>query len=85
MESDDVVCLLAELYPDFDETQVLWERAGGKLSDLENRSRPYNRWHVIWKKVNQGSQVTPQALLQIIQKDNPQHIAIKSLLNAYQS
>lgn len=85
MESDDIVRLLAELYPDFDETQVLWERAGGKLSDLENRSRPYNRWHVIWKKVNQGSQVTPQALLQIIQNDNPQHLAIKSLLDAYQS
>ncbi|MDA5133624.1 5'-methylthioadenosine/S-adenosylhomocysteine nucleosidase family protein [Psychrobacter sp. ANT_H3] len=85
MDSDDIVRLLAELYPDFDETQVLWERAGGKLSDLENKSRPYTRWHTIWKKVNQGSEVTPKALLQIIQKDNPQHIAIKSLLNAYHS
>ncbi|WP_201512604.1 5'-methylthioadenosine/S-adenosylhomocysteine nucleosidase family protein [Psychrobacter alimentarius] len=85
MESDDVVRLLAELYPDFDETQILWERAGGKLSDLENRSRPYSRWHVIWKKVNQGSAVTPKALLQIVQKDNPQHSAIESLLNTYQA
>lgn len=85
MDSDDIVRLLAELYPNFDETQVLWERAGGKLSDLENKSRPYIRWHTIWKKVNQGSEVTPKALLQIIQKDNPQHTAIKSLLNAYQS
>ncbi|WP_296207237.1 hypothetical protein, partial [Psychrobacter sp. UBA3480] len=85
MDSDDIVRLLAELYPDFDETQVLWERAGGKLSDLENKSRPYTRWHTIWKKVNQGSEVTPKALLQIIQKDNPQCIAIKSLLKAYHS
>lgn len=85
MDSDDIVRLLAELYPDFDETQVLWERAGGKLSDLENKSRPYTRWHTIWKKVNQGSEVTPKALLQIIQKDNPQHSAIEALLNAYHS
>ena len=85
MDSDDVVRLLAELYPDFDETQVLWERAGGKLSDLESKSRPYTRWHNIWKKVKQGSEVTPKALLQIVQKDNPQHSAIESLLNAYQA
>lgn len=85
MDRDDVVRLLAELYPDFDETQVLWERAGGKLSDLESKSRPYTRWHNIWKKVKQGSEVTPKALLQIVQKDNPQHSAIKSLLNAYQA
>lgn len=85
MNDGDVVLLLAELYPNFDETQLLWERAGGKLSDLENKSRPYTRWHTIWKKVNQGSEVTPKALLQIVQKDNPENLAIRSLLNAYYS
>ena len=59
-------------------------KSRGKLSDLENKSRPYTRWHTIWKS-KPRLRSDAKALLQIIQKDNPQHTAIKSLLNAYHS
>lgn len=82
-KSTEIIEYLADLYPNFEETQVLWEQAGGRLSDLEAKSRPLNRWHTIWKKVNQGAQVTPQALLQAIYKEYPHNSVIKSLLDLY--
>jgi len=62
---------LAEEYPDPVHARALWERAGGKASEVENISRPKDLWQKLWKRSMQGAQVTPKILLQTALEDMP--------------
>ena len=67
----ELIEALAEEYPALSDARSLWERAGGKASEVENISRPKDLWQKLWKRSTQGAQVTPQILLQTALEDTP--------------
>lgn len=80
----DLIQVLAEEYPDVRDARALWQRAGGKASEVESISRPRDLWQRLWLRSMQGASACPGALLQEALKDLPDnevlHRYIKSLL-----
>lgn len=68
---NDLIIALAEAYPDIRDARTLWERAGGKGSELENNPRPRDMWQRIWGHSINGASVKPIYLIQEALKDLP--------------
>ncbi|AUX28369.1 uncharacterized protein SOCE836_004390 [Sorangium cellulosum] len=62
---------LAELYPDVRDARAVWERAGGRRSEVEDVSRPADLWQRLWGRSTRGASVRPEALLRAALVDNP--------------
>jgi len=67
----ELIEALAEEYPAPSDARSLWERAGGKTSEVESISRPKDLWQKLWKRSTQGAQVTPEKLLRTALEDMP--------------
>ncbi|NOS87979.1 MAG: hypothetical protein HOP34_05465, partial [Methylococcaceae bacterium] len=77
----DLIEVLAEQYPDVRDARALWERAGGKASQVENIPRPFDLWQKLWQFCIQGAVVEPQLLLQEALKDLPNNQVLKKHLD----
>ena len=80
--SQDLIEVFAEHYPDVAEARSLWERAGGKASEVENITRPRDLWQRLWKRSTQGASVTPIALLRVALDDSPYNQVLTQHLSA---
>lgn len=67
----DLIEILAELYPEVGQARAIWERAGGKGSEVENVSRPQDLWQRLWLRSTRGASVRPGMLLQVVKTDAP--------------
>lgn len=72
-KSRDLIHELADLYPDMQDIRSVWERAGGKVSDIENLPRPRDLWQRIWGRCNKGAAVKPRQLLLAVIQDYPEN------------
>lgn len=77
----DLIDLLAEEYPDVQHARALWQRAGGKASDVENISRPRDLWQRLWQRSMQGASARPERLLQAALEDLPDNAVLRQYLN----
>lgn len=68
---NDLIVTFAEAYPDIRDARALWERAGGRGSEVENNPRPRDMWQRIWMRSIQGASVKPSALLRVAMEDLP--------------
>ncbi|MHB1117798.1 effector-associated domain EAD1-containing protein [Sideroxydans sp.] len=81
----DLINVLAEEYPDVQHARALWQRAGGRASDVENITRPRDLWQRLWLRSVQGASARPEKLLQAALENLPdnavlhQHLAIIKL------
>lgn len=73
---DELIRALAEEYPDVRDARALWERAGGKVSEVENITRPRDLWQRLWARSTQGAAVRPVALLRAALADSPENPVI---------
>lgn len=80
---DDLINFLAEEYPDATEARSVWERAGGKRSEVESFSRPKDLWQRIWKRSMQGASVSPRKLLETALEDTPNSSILQNYLSKY--
>lgn len=67
----DLIDALADLYPETGQARAVWERAGGKASEVENVSRPQDLWQRLWLRSTRGASVKPAMLLQTVATDSP--------------
>lgn len=65
----DLINVLAEEYPDVQQARSLWQRAGGRASDVENITRPRDLWQRLWQRSLQGASARPEKLLQAALED----------------
>jgi nucleoside phosphorylase len=72
----DLIHVLAEHYPDVRDARALWERAGGKGSEVENVSRPRDLWQRLWVKSTQGASVRPVSLLKAALEELPNNAVL---------
>lgn len=72
----DLINVLAEEYPDVQHARALWQRAGGKASDVENISRPRDLWQRLWQRSVQGASARPEKLLQAALEDLPDNAVL---------
>jgi hypothetical protein len=72
----DLIQVLAEEYPDVHDARALWQRAGGKASEVENISRPRDLWQRLWLRSMQGASARPGTLLQEALKDLPDNAVL---------
>lgn len=72
----DLIDALAEEYPDVRDARALWERAGGRGSEVENVPRPRDLWQRLWVRSTKGASVRPVALLRAALEDLPNSPAI---------
>lgn len=77
----ELIEALAEEYPTSSDARNLWERAGGKGSEVENISRPKDLWQKLWKRSTQGALVTPEKLLKTALEDMPNSPVLIKHLN----
>lgn len=79
----ELIGFLAEEYPDVAEARSLWERAGGRRSEVENFSRPKDLWQKIWKRSMQGASVSPSELLGTALEDTPNNPILRKYFSKY--
>jgi hypothetical protein len=72
----DLIDVLAEHYPDVRDARALWQRAGGKLSEVENIDRPRDLWQHLWRRSRNGASVRPIDLLKSALDDIPQNAVL---------
>lgn len=72
----DLIRELAEAFPDVRDARALWERAGGRGSEVENLPRPLDLWQRLWRKSCQGASVTPRALLNAVLSEYPENAVL---------
>ncbi|MDI1444867.1 effector-associated domain EAD1-containing protein [Polyangium sp. 6x1] len=72
----DLIHVLAEEYPDVRDARALWERAGGKVSEVENIPRPRDLWQRLWIRSMQGASVRPATLLKAALEDLPDNTVL---------
>jgi len=77
----DLIDVLAEEYPDVQHARALWQRAGGKASDIENITRPRDLWQRLWQRSMQGALVRPEKLLQAALEDLPDNAVLRQHLS----
>ncbi|HYH96084.1 effector-associated domain EAD1-containing protein [Hyalangium sp.] len=78
----DLIHVLAEEYPDVRDARAVWERAGGKASEVENISRPRDLWQRLWVRSMQGASARPAALLRSALADLPRNSVLIHSLKA---
>ena len=76
----ELINTLAELYPESGQARAVWERAGGKGSEVENVSRPQDLWQRLWLRSTRGASVRPSMLLQAAATDAPFNEVIQNHL-----
>jgi hypothetical protein len=76
----DLINVLAEEYPDVQHARALWERAGGKGSEVENITRPRDLWQRLWLRSRQGALARPEKLLQAALDDLPDNAVLQHYL-----
>jgi hypothetical protein len=81
----DLIHTLAEAYPDVQDARALWERAGGKASEVENVPRPRDLWQRLWLRSTRGASVPPEALLRAALEDLPNNNVILDHLRTWLS
>ena len=81
----DLIELLAEEFPDVRDARALWQRAGGKASEVENISRPFDLWQRLWLRSIQGAAARPEALLREALQSLPDNAVIRRYLAAWQA
>lgn len=79
----DLIDILSELYPEPGQARAVWERAGGKGSEVENVSRPQDLWQRLWLRSTRGASVRPGMLLQVVTTDAPFNEVIQRHLAAW--
>ena len=79
----DLLDVLAEEYPDVGDARALWERAGGKKSEVENIHRPRDLWQRLWLRSTQGASVRPGALLKAALVNLPNNEVLLRYLTLY--
>lgn len=72
----DLIEVLANEYPDVSDARALWERAGGKKSEVDNIPRPRDLWQRLWIRSTQGASVRPNALLKVALVDLPNNAVL---------
>lgn len=78
--STDLINVLAEEYPDVQHARSLWQRAGGRASDVENLPRPRDLWQRLWQRSVQGASAQPVKLLQSALEDLPDNKVLHQYL-----
>ncbi|MCD2452791.1 effector-associated domain EAD1-containing protein [Methylicorpusculum oleiharenae] len=76
----DLINVLAEEYPDVQHARALWQRAGGRVSDVENLARPRDLWQRLWQRSVQGASARPETLLQAALEDLPENVVLSQYL-----
>lgn len=76
----DLIDVLAEEYPDVRDARTLWQRAGGKGSDVENIPRSRDLWQRLWQRSMQGALARPEKLLQAALVDLPDNAVLQHYL-----
>lgn len=76
----DLIEILAEHYPDVRDARALWQRAGGKASNVEAISRPFDLWQKLWQKSIQGAAARPEALLNAALEELPNNSVLLKYL-----
>jgi hypothetical protein len=79
----DLVDTLANLYPEPGQARAVWERAGGKGSDIESVSRPVDLWQRLWLRSTRGASVRPGMLLRAAASDSPYNEVIQKYLTIW--
>ncbi len=79
----DLLDVLAGEYPDVSDARALWERAGGKKSEVESIARPRDLWQRLWLRSTQGASVRPSALLKAALMDLPNNSVLLHHLALY--
>lgn len=79
----DLIQTLAELYPDVRDARALWERAGGRGSEIEANPHPRDLWQRVWTRSIQGAAVRPESLLQAAVDDYPGNLLLARHLKSY--
>jgi nucleoside phosphorylase len=72
----DLIEVLAENYPDVRDARALWERAGGKSTEVENIPRARDLWQRLWIRSTQGASVRPAELLKAALEDLPNNTVL---------
>lgn len=81
ISSPDLINLFAESYPDVRDARALWQRAGGRASEVESISRPRDLWQRLWQHSQNGALVTPEALLRAALEDFPENVLLTECLS----
>lgn len=79
----DLIDTLANLYSEAGQARGVWERAGGKGSDVENVSRPQDLWQRLWLRSIRGASVRPGMLLRVVASDSPHNEVIQKYLTIW--
>ena len=79
----DLINELAELYPDVQDARALWQKAGGRASDVEHIPRPRDLWQRQWLNSEYGAAALPQALLQAALDDFPSNEVFRRYLSTF--
>ncbi len=79
----ELIEVFAEEYPDVGDARSLWERAGGKKSEVEQISRPRDLWQRLWIRSTQGASVRPGTLLKAALVDLPNNAVLLRYLAIY--
>jgi len=72
----DLIAVLAEEYPDVRDARALWQRAGGKASEVENMPRPFDLWQRLWQRSRQGALARPEMIVQAALDDLPDNAVL---------
>ncbi|HEY8035970.1 MAG TPA: effector-associated domain EAD1-containing protein [Methylobacter sp.] len=72
----DLIAVLAEEYPDVRDARALWQRAGGKASEVDAITRPRDLWQRLWQRSMQGASARPPKLLQAALEDLPDNAVL---------
>ncbi len=67
----ELIEFLADNYYEVSSARYLWQRAGGRPSDVPNITRPRELWHHLLKMSADGATAPPSALLTEVLEDYP--------------
>lgn len=76
----ELIRTLAQEYPETRDARALWQRAGGRGSEVENIARPEDLWQRLWLRSLQGASARPQAILAAALQDLPGNAVLKRYL-----
>lgn len=83
MSDDEILSELTEIYETNADISMLWERAGGKKSTLEMRSRAKDSWFILWSNLKKGTKVTIKDLLSVVSQEYPENPKIRNYLKNF--
>jgi hypothetical protein len=68
-----------ELYPRGPESEGLWERAGGRVSDLVQDARGRDQWSDAMRRLRSGALPRPRSLIRVMLDDFPHNETLRYL------